>query len=149
MRKAKEILEGLEFKNWKELRDYIVDTLSEKYGSGTMYHDIEKFENTDDKLNYYIKSEIIFYLDVYKNNISMNYKYGDPKDYSSSLVEYTLNDDIKNIKNKIMDKNVYPAVAMLLERIQEAYECYQFLEHLAKIEEEGEIENENKKDDNE
>lgn len=134
MKKAKEILNGLEFKNWKELRDYIVNTLSEKYGEGTLYHDIEKFDNTDDKLNYYIKSEIIFFLDVYRKNVYPNHRYGKPNDYAAASVGSTLQDDIRNIKSKLMDKNVYPAVSMLLERIQEAYECYQFLETLTELE---------------
>lgn len=134
MKKAKEILNEMEFKNWKELRDYIVNTLSEKYGEGTLYHDIEKFDNTDDKLNYYIKSEIIFFLDVYRKNVYQNHRYGKPNNYAAMSVGSTLQDDIRNIKNKLEDKNIYPAVSMLLERIQEAYECYQFLETLVELE---------------
>ena len=134
MKRAKEILNEMEFKNWKELREYIIRTLSEKYGEGSLYHDIEKFKGTNDKLNYYIKSEIIFYLNVYRKECVINRRYVAPNNYAASLVEYTLKDEIRKIKDKLSDIDIYPAVATFLDEIQEAYECYQFLEYLSEVE---------------
>ena len=132
--KAKEILKKLEFKTWGDLKEFMINKLEEKYGEGSIYHDIEKFNSINDKLNYYIKSEIIFFLNVFRKNVDINYRYGAPNDYAASLVENTLKHVIRKIKKKLTDIDVYPAIAIFIDDIQEAYECYQFLEYLAEVE---------------
>lgn len=132
MRKASEILNEMEFKNWEEMKNYIISKLEEKYGKRSSIHDIVKFKGIEDQLNYYAKEEILSYIIVYKSDIVT---LSHPNKYATTVAGIRLEGDIMSIKEILNSKNLYAGLAGTFNVISDAYDRYRLLQSVAEIEE--------------
>lgn len=132
MRKAKEILEGLEFKSWDEMKNYIITELEKKYGKRSSIHDIVKYKNIEDQLNHFSKEEILSYLIVYKSDIVT---LSNPNKFAVTVAGIRLEGDIMSIKEILNSKNLYAGLAGTFNVIGDAYDRYRLLQSIAEIEE--------------
>lgn len=134
MRKASEILNEMEFKNWNEMKNYIISKLEAKYGKRSSIHDICKFKGIEDKLNHYAKEEILSYIIVYKSDII---PLSNPNKFATTVAGIRLEGDIRSIKEILDSPNLYAGLAVTFNIIGDAYDRYRLLQSLAEIEEGG------------
>lgn len=132
MRKASEILNEMEFKNWEDMKNYIITELEKKYGKRSSIHDIVKFKGIEDQLNYYAKEEILSYLIVYKSDIVT---LSNPNKFATTVAGIRLEGDIRSIKEIINSSNIYAGLAGTFNVIGDAYDRYKLLQSVAEIEE--------------
>lgn len=132
MRKAKEILEGLEFKSWDEMKNYIITELEKKYGKRSSIHSIVKYKNIEDQLNHFSKEEILSYIIVYKSDIVT---LSNPNKFAVTVAGIRLEGDIISIKEILNSKNLYAGLAGTFNVIGDAYDRYRLLQSLTEIEE--------------
>lgn len=133
MKKAKEILNELEFKNWEEIKNYIISKLEERYGKRSSIHDICKFKGIEDKLNHYAKEEILSYIIVYKSITPLS----NPNKFATTVAGIRLEGDIRSIKEILDSPNLYAGLAGTFNIIGDAYDRYRLLQSLAEIEKGG------------
>ena len=129
--KAKEVLNEVEFKSWESFKNYIIDELERKYGKRTSIHDVLKLKSIEEQLNHYAKEEILSYLIVYKNKIIT---LTNPNKYAVRAAEIRLEGDIRQIKEVLDSKNIYPALAGTFHILEDAYRRYELLESLLESE---------------
>ena len=134
MRKASEILNEMEFKNWNEMKNYIISKLEAKYGKRSSIHDICKFKGIEDKLNHYAKEEILSYIIVYKSDIIT---LSNPNKFATTIAGIRLEGDIRSIKEILDSPNLYAGLAGTFHVISDAYDRFRLLQSLAEIEEGG------------
>lgn len=134
MRKAKEILEGLEFKSWDEMKNYIISELEKKYGKRSSIRDIVKYKNIEDQLNHFSKEELLSYVIVYKSDIVTS---AYPNKFAVTAAGIRLEGDIRSIKEIINSSNLYAGLAGTFNVIGDAYDRYKLLQSIAEIEEGG------------
>ena len=134
MRKAKEILNEMEFKNWEDLKTYIISKLEEKYGKRSSIHSIVKYKNIEDQLNHFSKEELLSYILVYKNDIVT---LANPNKYATTIAGIRLEGDLRSIKEILDSPNLYAGLAGTFHVISDAYDRFRLLQSLAEIE--GEI----------
>ena len=132
MKKAKEILNEMEFKNWEEMKNYIISKLEEKYGKRSSIHSIVKYKNIEDQLNHFSKEEILSYLIVYKSDIVT---LSNPNKFAVTVSGIRLEGDIMSIKEILNSKNLYAGLAGTFNVISDAYDRYRLLQSVAEIEE--------------
>ena len=132
MRKASEILNELEFKNWEEMKNYIITELEKKYGKRSSIHDIVKFKGIEDQLNHFSKEEILSYLIVYKSDIVT---LSNPNKFAVTVAGIRLEGYIMSIKEILNSKNLYAGLAGTFNVISDAYDRYRLLQSVAEIEE--------------
>ena len=132
MRKASEILNEMEFKNWEEMKNYIISKLEEKYGKRSSIHSIVKYKNIEDQLNHFSKEEILSYIIVYKSDIVT---LSHPNKYATTVAGIRLEGDIMSIKEILNSKNLYAGLAGTFNVISDAYDRYRLLQSIAEIEE--------------
>lgn len=132
MRKAKEILEGLEFKSWDEMKNYIISELEKRYGKRSSIRDIVKYKNIEDQLNYFSKEELLSYVIVYKSDIVTS---AYPNKFAVTAAGIRLEGDIRSIKEILDSPNLYAGLAGTFNIIGDAYDRYRLLQSLAEIEE--------------
>lgn len=132
MKKAKEILSELEFKNWEELKNFIITELEKTYGKRSSIHDIVKYKNIEDQLNHFSKEEILSYLIVYKSDIVT---LSNPNKFAVTVAGIRLEGDIMSIKEILNSKNLYAGLAGTFNVIGDAYDRYRLLQSIAEIEE--------------
>lgn len=128
---AKEVLENVEFKSWESFKTYIIDELEKKYGKRTSIHDVLKLNNIEQQLNHYAKEELLSYLIVYKSKIIT---LTNPNKYAVRAAEIRLEGDIRQIKEVLDSKNIYPALAGTFHILEDAYRRYELLESLLESE---------------
>lgn len=128
---AKEVLESVEFKTWEELKNFIINKLEEKYGKRTSIHDVLKLKGIEEQLNHYAKEEILSYLIVYKSKIIT---LTNPNKYAVRAAEIRLEGDIRQIKEVLDSKNIYPALAGTFHILEDVYRRYELLESLLESE---------------
>lgn len=133
--KAKEVLNEVEFKSWESFKNYIIDELERKYGKRTSINDVLKLKSIEEQLNHYAKEEILSYLIVYKSKIIT---LTNPNKYAVRAAEIRLEGDIRQIKEVLDSKNIYPALAGTFHILEDAYRRYELLESL--LESEGDEE---------
>lgn len=131
MRKASEILNEMEFKNWEDMKNYIIIELEKKYGKRSSIHDIVKFKGIEDQLNHYAKEEILSYLIVYKSDIVT---LSNPNKFATTVSGIRLEGDIRSIKEIINSSNLYAGLAGTFNVIGDAYDRYKLLQSVAEIE---------------
>ncbi len=129
--KAKEVLNEVEFKSWESFKNYIIDELERKYGKRTSIHDVLKLKSIEEQLNHYAKEEILSYLIVYKSKIIT---LTNPNKYAVRAAEIRLEGDIRQIKEVLDSKNIYPALAGTFHILEDAYRRYELLESLLESE---------------
>lgn len=129
--KAKEVLNEVEFKSWESFKNYIIDELERKYGKRTSIHDVLKLKSIEEQLNHYAKEEILSYLIVYKSKIIT---LTNPNKYAVRAAEIRLEGDIRQIKEVLDSKNIYPALASTFHILEDAYRRYELLESLLESE---------------
>jgi hypothetical protein len=134
MKKAKEILNEMEFKNWEELKVYIINKLEEKYGKRSSIHSIVKYKNIEDQLNHFSKEEILSYIIVYKSDIIT---LSNPNKFATTIAGIRLEGDIRSIKEILDSPNLYAGLAGTFHVISDAYDRFRLLQSLAEIEEGG------------
>lgn len=134
MRKAKEILNEMEFKNWEDLKTYIISKLEEKYGKRSSIHSIVKYKNIEDQLNHFSKEEILSYIIVYKSDIIT---LSNPNKFATTIAGIRLEGDIRSIKEILDSPNLYAGLAGTFHVISDAYDRFRLLQSLAEIEEGG------------
>lgn len=134
MKKAKEILSELEFKNWEEMKNYIISKLEEKYGKRSSIHSIVKYKNIEDQLNHFSKEEILSYIIVYKSDIIT---LSNPNKFATTIAGIRLEGDIRSIKEILDSPNLYAGLAGTFHVISDAYDRFRLLQSLAEIEEGG------------
>ena len=134
MRKAKEILEGLEFKSWDEMKNYIISELEKRYGKRSSIRDIIKYKNIEDQLNYFSKEELLSYVIVYKSDIVTS---AYPNKFAVTAAGIRLEGDIRSIKEILDSPNLYAGLAGTFHVISDAYDRFRLLQSLAEIEEGG------------
>lgn len=139
---AREVLEGIEFKNWESFKDYIVNRLEEKYGKRTSIHGVLKIDGIEAQLNHYAKEELMSYLIVYKSKVIT---LTSPNKYAVRAAAIRLEGDIRQIKEVLDSPNIYPALAGTFNVLEDAYRRYELLESLLTIEEEEKDENKENK----
>ena len=132
MKKAKEILNELEFKTWDELKVYIINKLEDKYGKRTSIRDIVKFKGIEDQLNHFSKEELLSYIIVYKSDIVFS---AYPNKFAVTAAGIRLEGDIRSIKEILDSPNLYAGLAGTFNIIGDAYDRYRLLQSLAEIEE--------------
>lgn len=128
---AKEVLNEVEFKSWESFKNYIIDELERKYGKRTSIHDILKLKSIEEQLNHYAKEEILSYLIVYKSKVIT---LTNPNKYAVRAAEIRLEGDIRQIKEVLDSKNIYPALAGTFHILEDAYRRYELLESLLESE---------------
>jgi len=129
--KAKEVLNEVEFKSWESFKNYIIDELERKYGKRTSIHDVLKLKSIEEQLNHYAKEEILSYLIVYKSKIIT---LTNPNKYAVRAAEIRLEGDIRQIKEVLDSKNIYPALAGTFHILEDTYRRYELLESLLESE---------------
>jgi hypothetical protein len=134
MKKAKEILSELEFKNWEELKNFIITELEKNYGKRTSIRDIVKFKGIEDQLNHFSKEELLSYIIVYKSDII---PLSNPNKFATTVAGIRLEGDIRSIKEILDSPNLYAGLAGTFNIIGDAYDRYRLLQSLAEIEEGG------------
>lgn len=132
MRKAKEILEGLEFKSWDEMKNYIITELEKKYSKRSSIRDIIKYKNIEDQLNHFSKEELLSYVIVYKSDIVTS---AYPNKFAVTAAGIRLEGDIRSIKEIINSSKLYAGLAGTFNTIGDAYNRYKLLQSVAEIEE--------------
>lgn len=132
MRKAKEILNELEFKSWEELKNFIITKLEEKYGKRSSIHDIVKFKGIEDQLNHFSKEELLSYVIVYKSDIVTS---AYPSKFATTVAGIRLEGDIRSIKEILNSSKLYAGLAGTFNTIGDAYNRYKLLQSVAEIEE--------------
>lgn len=132
MKKAKEILNELEFKTWDELKVYIINKLEDKYGKRTSIRDIVKFKGIEDQLNHFSKEELLSYIIVYKSDIVTS---AYPNKFAVTAAGIRLEGDIRSIKEIINSSKLYAGLAGTFNTIGDAYNRYKLLQSVAEIEE--------------
>ena len=128
---AREVLNEMEFKSWESFKTYIIDELEKKYGKRTSIHDVLKLNNIQDQLNHYAKEELLSYLIVYKSKVIT---LTSPNKYAVRAAEIRLEGDIRQIKEVLDSKNIYPALAGTFHILEDAYRRYELLESLLESE---------------
>ena len=132
MRKASEILNEMEFKNWEDMKNYIITELEKKYGKRSSIHDIVKFKGIEDQLNHYAKEELLSYVIVYKSDIVT---LSNPNKFAVTVAGIRLEGDVMSIKEILNSKNLYAGLAGTFNVISDAYDRYRLLQSVAEIEE--------------
>nr|DAQ59970.1 MAG TPA: hypothetical protein [Caudoviricetes sp.] len=128
---AREVLESIEFKSWKEFKNYIIDTLEKKYGKRTSIHDVLKLNNIEQQLNHYAKEELMSYLIVYKSKVIT---LTSPNKYAVRAAAIRLEGDIRQIKEILSSSNIYAGLAGTFHILEDAYRRYELLESLLESE---------------
>lgn len=128
---AREVLEGIEFKSWESFKNYIINRLESKYGKRTFIHDVLNINGIEAQLNHYAKEELLSYLIVYKSKIIT---LTNPNKYAVRAAEIRLEGDIRQIKEVLDSKNIYPALAGTFHILEDAYRRYELLESLLESE---------------
>lgn len=128
---AREVLEGIEFKNWESFKNYIIDELERKYGKRTSIHGVLNLKNIQEQLNHYAKEELLSYLIVYKSKIV---SLANPNKYAVRVASIRLEGDIRQIKEILSSSNIYAGLAGTFHILEDAYRRYELLESLLELE---------------
>ena len=128
---AREVLNEVEFKNWEEFKNYIIDKLESKYGKRTSIHGVLNLDGIEKQLNHYAKEELLSYLIVYKSKII---PLTNPNKYAVRVASIRLEGDIRQIKEVLDSPNIYAGLAGIFNVLEDAYRRYELLESLLESE---------------